>query len=50
MTISTANFTYIRDLVRQRAAIILKPGKEYLVESQSSCQWHGKKGCLHSLS
>jgi chemotaxis protein methyltransferase CheR len=34
MTISNTDFTYIRDLVRQRAAIILEPGKEYLVESR----------------
>jgi chemotaxis protein methyltransferase CheR len=34
MTISNTDFTYIRDLIRQRAAIILEPGKEYLVESR----------------
>lgn len=34
MPITTAEFDYVRDLVRQRAAIVLDPGKEYLVESR----------------
>lgn len=34
MTLTGADFTYIADLVRQRSAIVLEPGKEYLVESR----------------
>ena len=34
MPITTAEFDYIRDFVRQRSAIVLDPGKEYLVESR----------------
>lgn len=34
MTITTADFTYIADLVRRESAIVLEPGKEYLVESR----------------
>ena len=34
MTISAADFGYVRDLVRQRAAIVIEPGKEYLVEAR----------------
>lgn len=34
MPITTAEFDYIRDLVRTRSAIVLEPGKEYLVESR----------------
>jgi chemotaxis protein methyltransferase CheR len=34
MPITTAEFDYIRDLVRARSAIVLEPGKEYLVESR----------------
>jgi chemotaxis protein methyltransferase CheR len=36
MTISAADFGYVRDLVRQRAAIVIEVGKEYLVESRLS--------------
>jgi len=31
---NTSDFDYIRNLVRQEAAIVLDPGKEYLVESR----------------
>ncbi|MCZ7527731.1 MAG: protein-glutamate O-methyltransferase CheR [Acidimicrobiia bacterium] len=34
MPITTAEFDYIRELVRNRSAIVLDPGKEYLVESR----------------
>jgi chemotaxis protein methyltransferase CheR len=34
MPITTAEFDYVRDLVRARSAIVLEPGKEYLVESR----------------
>lgn len=34
MTIADSDFRYISDLVRQHAAIVLEPGKEYLVESR----------------
>lgn len=34
MTLTGADFAYIADLVRQRSAIVLEPGKEYLVESR----------------
>jgi chemotaxis protein methyltransferase CheR len=34
MAITKANFDYIQDLVRKRSALILEPGKEYLVESR----------------
>jgi chemotaxis protein methyltransferase CheR len=34
MTIATADFAYIADLVRRESAIVLEPGKEYLVESR----------------
>lgn len=34
MPISTQDFDYIRDIVRKRSAIVLEPGKEYLVESR----------------
>ncbi|GIV00950.1 MAG: hypothetical protein KatS3mg014_2565 [Actinomycetota bacterium] len=30
MTLTAADFDYIRDLVRREAAIVLEPGKEYL--------------------
>ena len=36
MTIGAADFGYIRDLVRQRSAIMLEEGKEYLVVSRLS--------------
>ena len=34
MTISTDAFTFVRELVRAESAIVLEPGKEYLVESR----------------
>jgi chemotaxis protein methyltransferase CheR len=34
VTISAGAFTFVVDLVRQQAAIVLGPGKEYLVESR----------------
>ncbi|MBD5781025.1 protein-glutamate O-methyltransferase CheR [Pelagicoccus sp. NFK12] len=34
MTISEAHFAFISELARERAAIVLKPGKEYLVVSR----------------
>jgi chemotaxis protein methyltransferase CheR len=34
MTITAHDFRYISDLVRQHSAIVLEPGKEYLVESR----------------
>jgi chemotaxis protein methyltransferase CheR len=34
MAITSADFTYIADLVRRDSAIVLEPGKEYLVESR----------------
>ncbi len=34
MTISPATFAWVADLVRRRSAIVLEPGKEYLVESR----------------
>ena len=33
-TFTDAEFTYIRDMVRTRSAIVLEPGKEYLVEAR----------------
>lgn len=36
MTIATSDFDVIRQLVYRRAAIVLEPGKEYLVESRMS--------------
>lgn len=33
-TFSDAEFTYISDMVRTRSAIVLEPGKEYLVEAR----------------
>jgi len=32
--ITAADFDYVRDLVRKRSAIVLEPGKEYLVETR----------------
>jgi chemotaxis protein methyltransferase CheR len=32
--LTSADFDYIRDLVRRESAIVLEPGKEYLVESR----------------
>jgi chemotaxis protein methyltransferase CheR len=34
MTIGAGEFDYIRKLVRERSAIVLEPGKEYLAESR----------------
>jgi chemotaxis protein methyltransferase CheR len=34
MTLTSTDFTYIADLVRRESAIVLEPGKEYLVESR----------------
>jgi chemotaxis protein methyltransferase CheR len=34
MAISTSEFNYIRNLVRKHSALLLDPGKEYLVESR----------------
>lgn len=34
MPISPAEFAFMRDFVRERSAIVLEPGKEYLVESR----------------
>ena len=33
-TFTDAEFAYISDLVRTRSAIVLEPGKEYLVEAR----------------
>ena len=34
MTISTTAFNFVREVVRAESAIVLEPGKEYLVESR----------------
>ncbi|HYC33213.1 MAG TPA: protein-glutamate O-methyltransferase CheR [Gemmatimonadales bacterium] len=34
MNIASGDFDFIRDLIRRRSAIVLEPGKEYLVESR----------------
>ena len=34
MSLSPADFSYVTEMVRQRSAIDLQPGKEYLVESR----------------
>ncbi len=34
MSLAPADFDYIRDVVRRHSAIVLEPGKEYLVESR----------------
>jgi chemotaxis protein methyltransferase CheR len=34
MAINGSEFNYIRNLVRERSALVLEPGKEYLVESR----------------
>jgi len=34
MNLATADFNYIREVVRKHSAIVLEPGKEYLVESR----------------
>src|SRR5512133_3347153 len=33
-TMTAVQFDYLRDLVRKESAIVLEPGKEYLVESR----------------
>jgi chemotaxis protein methyltransferase CheR len=44
MTIAAAEFEYVRQMVRRRAAIVLEPGKEYLVETRllAVAQRHGE--------
>lgn len=42
MPISASEFNYIRELVRQRSAIVLEPGKEYLVESRLTAVARGE--------
>ena len=34
MGISTADFAYVSDFARRTAALVLEPGKEYLVETR----------------
>jgi chemotaxis protein methyltransferase CheR len=34
MTLATTSFDWVRDLVRRESAIVLQPGKEYLVEAR----------------
>jgi chemotaxis protein methyltransferase CheR len=34
MTLATSNFDWVRDLVQRESAIVLQPGKEYLVEAR----------------
>ena len=34
MSIATQDFNFVREMVRQQSAIVLEPGKEYLVESR----------------
>jgi chemotaxis protein methyltransferase CheR len=34
MTLATTNFDWVRELVRRESAIVLQPGKEYLVEAR----------------
>ena len=34
MTLSAADFAFVSALVRREAAIVLAPGKEYLVEAR----------------
>jgi chemotaxis protein methyltransferase CheR len=34
MTVATSTFEYVRDLVHRESAIVLAPGKEYLVEAR----------------
>lgn len=50
MTINLSAFTFISDLVRQDSAIIIGPGKEYLVESRllpiARAEGHGDVGAL----
>jgi chemotaxis protein methyltransferase CheR len=42
-SLATSDFDYIRELVRERSAIVLEPGKEYLVQTrlQPLVQAHG---------
>ena len=34
MTLSATDFTFVAQLIRREAAIVLAPGKEYLVEAR----------------
>lgn len=34
MTVAATDFAFVSDLIRRRAAIVLEPGKEYLVEAR----------------
>ena len=34
MTLAATSFDWVRDLVRRESAIVLQPGKEYLVEAR----------------
>lgn len=45
-TLSAADFAFIANLVRQRCALVLEPGKEYLVKSRllPLAQRHGLEG------
>jgi chemotaxis protein methyltransferase CheR len=42
MAIGAGEFSFVCDLVRQRSAIVLEPGKEYLVESRLSALARGE--------
>ena len=42
MPITTTDFDFVRGLVRDRSAIVLEPGKEYLVESRLLALVHRK--------
>lgn len=42
MPINPADFDFVRDLVRKRSAIVLEPGKEYLVESRLTAVARGE--------
>ncbi|MCF6378408.1 protein-glutamate O-methyltransferase CheR [Nocardioides KLBMP 9356] len=46
MSLSSQSFAYVADLVRREAAIVLEPGKEYLVEArlQPLARAHGPAG------
>jgi chemotaxis protein methyltransferase CheR len=50
MPISAGEFSFVCDLVRERSAIVLEPGKEYLVESRLSAVARGEGfGSLEQL-
>jgi chemotaxis protein methyltransferase CheR len=42
MAITSQDFNYIRNIVHQYSAIVLEPGKEYLVESRLQLLVHGE--------